>query len=294
MAMPALQALASMTDSGKIDMCLNEDWDDYRKKSIKEILRSWEIVEQIIIYPSVDIDFNKYDLFFFSPFGEKDELAGIFMNRLKERNIKSPNWMGTGVHESDYYMQIARVQGYTGSAPKVKFPVADEPKLELKRPIIGVCNGYYKGKEYWAKKSWPYFAEFCEVAGLYFGGSVVAVGLEGEIPRNDFVTVDYCGKLSMTETAKVLSQLDLFVVNDTGLLFVADMIGTPTIALFGPTLVTKVRPKGRNTVVLQSNVDCVECMYTQRFETCPEAKCMASIKVGDVMSKAREMLRDFI
>jgi len=296
LAMPSLMALASMTESGKIDVCLNNGWVDYRRKEIEEILVAWrDVVNRVIDYPEDEFDIDEYDLYFWSPFGEKDnELSNIFMEKLRDIKLYRPNWRDMRVHETDYYMQIVRAQGFRGKTPVVRFPLADSPVLDLKRPIIGICNGYYRLTGYWSKKGWPYYEKLCEVMKLYFDGSVVAVGAEGEINENDYLSENYCGRLTILETAKVLSQLDLLVTNDTGLMHIANVLGVPMVALFGPTLVSKNKPRGEKSIVLMGNSECVGCYYTEKFETCEDNVCMKSISVGDVMAKAREILRDFI
>jgi len=296
LAMPSLMALASMTESKKIDVCLDNGWTDYRRKAIEEILIAWrDVVNKVVDYPGDGFDIDEYDLYFWSPFGEKNnELSDKFSKKLISRNLYLPNWRDTGVHEADYYMQIVRAQGFSGKAPVVRFPLADNPVLDLKRPMIGICNGYYRLNGYWSKKGWPYYEKLCEVMRLYFDGSLVAVGSEGEIIGNDYLSENYCGRLTILETAKVIAQLDLFVTNDTGLMHIADILGVPMIALFGPTIVSKNRPRGKKSIVLRGNSGCVECLLTEKFKTCVDNVCMKSISVGDVMAKAREVLRDFI
>jgi heptosyltransferase-2 len=65
---------------------------------------------------------------------------------------------------------------------------------------------------------------------------------------------------SLTEVATLLSECSLLVTNDSGLLHVAEAVGTPVLAFFGPT----VREFGYYPVldrsrVLERPLDCRPC-----------------------------------
>ena len=62
--------------------------------------------------------------------------------------------------------------------------------------------------------------------------------------------MNYTNRLSILDTATAVSQCDLFISNDSGLMHVAASVGTPIIALFGDTNVTKNSPLITDSVVL--------------------------------------------
>ena len=198
------------------------------------------------------------------------------------------------IHEADHYMDVAYSLGYSGPPPKVEFPVADDPDVSsLPRPRIGLCNGWFRTeKNYWEKKGWPHFAALSHVLKSYFGGSIVGIGGKEEFPSEAILDADYAGKTNILETARVLKQLDLFITTDTGPMHLANLLGVKLIALFGPTLVSKNGPRGRNsTVIRASKLKCVPCQDTAAFYNCKRAACMDSIAVGDVVAMAREKLK---
>jgi ADP-heptose:LPS heptosyltransferase len=64
--------------------------------------------------------------------------------------------------------------------------------------------------------------------------------------------------LSMRLLAGVLSELDLFIGHDSGVTHLAALLGTPTVALFGPTDPARWAPKGAAVTVLRAKpCDCV-------------------------------------
>lgn len=288
MMMPALQAMASMTEENKIDVVLG-DWSDNRKPAVIEILEKWDKVERVILYPKDALDPRKYDLWFYSAHGSNCEVVTAFKDHISYKPIAKPAWRSSLIHEVDHYMEIAYSMGYQGPIPKVNFPLADGPILNgVKRPVVGLCNGWFR-TSYWAKKEWPGFRCFSDVFRRYYGGSIVGIGGSGELDGIP-LDIDFCGKLSITESAKVMSQLDVLVTTDTGNMHISDMLGIPLIALFGSTLTSKNAPRGFNSTVLMSGVDCAPCQDTKIFMSCKDNLCMKSIIVGDVMATIKEKL----
>ena len=101
---------------------------------------------------------------------------------------------------------------------------------------------------------------------------------------------DFCGKLTITESARVMKQLDLLVTTDTGNMHIANMLGVPLISLFGSTLISKNAPRGAKSTNLMSGADCAPCQDTKIFMECKDNFCMKSITVGDVMATVKEKL----
>jgi ADP-heptose:LPS heptosyltransferase len=291
MMMPALQALSERT-ANKIDVVLNSEWSDSRRPAVEEILRAWDVVDRVIEHPRENFDPRAYDLWFYSPHGASSVASTVFTSQRKTRPVPRPNWRESFEHEVDHYMEIARSLGYEGPAPQVQFPRAPSPILngEFRRPLIGLCNGYFR-TSYWAKKGWPYFAGLSNVLKRLFGAGVVAVGAAGEVPSSARLDGDFGGVLSITQTARLLSQLDLLVTTDTGNMHIADSMGVPLVALFGSTLTSKNAPRAKTSTVLSAGASCAPCQDTGRFYRCAKAACMESITVGDVVAAIKEKMR---
>ena len=116
-------------------------------------------------------------------------------------------------------------------------------------------------------------------------------------------TVNVAGKLSLAESAFLISRAKYYVGPDTALTHMAAALGTPTIALFGPSNPVKWGPwpkgyaedrnpyrmKGtqrvNNVVVVQGFGDCVPCMQ----EGCDQhisslSDCMQNLPVANVVT----------
>ena len=289
MMMPALQSLSKLAGS-KVDICLDDKWRDSRRDAIEEIIQKWDITGKIVNYPNDSINGN-YTHWFYPRHNGHSDVTTLFSDKQTHPPIAKPNWAKTLIHEEDYYMNHIYLMGFKGVKSKVIFPLADNPILDLKRPIIGICNGAFKvDAKYWEKKRWPYFGHLADVLKLYFGGSVIGVGSKGEL---DEILCDenFAGRLSITESAKVISQCDLFITTDTGCMHIADMLDIPIIALFGATFVSKNAPRNKKSIVIKNRIECSPCQDNGRFWRCTVNECMEKITVSDVMNEVRRIMR---
>ena len=107
-------------------------------------------------------------------------------------------------------------------------------------PFVAVAPG-----SIWGSKRWPYYGE---LASRLTGVTVVVVGgpedagLGEEIVRavaggtGQSKAVNVCGKLTLRQSAALIGRARVLVTNDSAPLHVATAMGTPIVALFGPTL----------------------------------------------------------
>ena len=67
------------------------------------------------------------------------------------------------------------------------------------------------------------------------------------------------GQTTLQDLAALLRRCAALVTNDSATLHLAGLVGTPTVAIFGPTDPRKYGPRGPRDVVLQRQLDCVPC-----------------------------------
>ncbi|MES1262499.1 MAG: glycosyltransferase family 9 protein, partial [Acidobacteriota bacterium] len=78
--------------------------------------------------------------------------------------------------------------------------------------------------------------------------------------------------------------------NDTGLAWVAAAVGTPTLALFGPTPHHSLGPLPAHVTVLRGGLPCEPCWFNSRFARCGRGfDCLRDLKVERVLSALRLM-----
>ena len=93
---------------------------------------------------------------------------------------------------------------------------------------------------------------------------------------------------TLPELALLLKQAKLMVSNDTGPMHLAGALGTPVVAIFGPTNLLLTGPYGSKNKVVKHDVPCGPCLK----RTCPGygLVCMAEINVDEVFAAASKFL----
>jgi len=199
-------------------------------------------------------------------------------------------------HEIELNMKYASLLGYKGEIPSQW--VAGLKWRGLKGKTVGIHAGCYGGV--WEKKQWPHFEELITQLKLN-GFTIYLFGSKKEglnILPDAVCLYDYTD-LPLDQTCDFISICDYFIANDSGLMHIADAIGVPTIAIFGPTLPVKNRPVGEYSLTLQATEgaydSCVPCLYTPLFQECKYQKCLENITaefVFEQFEKHRSELND--
>ena len=82
--------------------------------------------------------------------------------------------------------------------------------------------------------------------------------------------IDASGDLDLLELAAVLERLDLFVTGDTGPMHLAAAVGTPIVAVFGPSDPARYAPRGRCDRIVRVDLPCSPCNRIRL----PPARCI--------------------
>lgn len=198
------------------------------------------------------------------------------------------------LHQVDEYLAVARRAGGLPeeAVPRLAPPPAGGPErssargllagagAQGRRPLVGV----HLGAAFGPAKVWPadLVADFCRLVHRG-GGSAVLLGtaadreaaaaVVGHQPVASLVGRDSPGLLPA-----LLSELDALVAGDTGVAHLAAALGTPVVALFGPTDWRLTAPRGPAEVV-RHPVPCSPCLLRQ----CPiEHPCLRGIEPAEV------------
>ncbi len=106
--------------------------------------------------------------------------------------------------------------------------------------------------------------------------------------------LNFVGKTSLIETAAIISQVDLFVTSDTGLMHIAYGVGTPTVSLFGAGIQRKWAPIGKNHIAINNDQFCSPCTKFGYTPRCPySVKCLKNITVDEVKEAVLKLLSRF-
>jgi len=147
----------------------------------------------------------------------------------------------------------------------------------------------------WATKLWTVTA-WARCADLFVretGARVVFSGSPADVPLIRSITdrmrgeaLVTAGRLSLPGVAALIETADVYVGADSGPMHIAAFVGTPVVALFGPTDPMKVGPYGAgHRVIRQERLDCLGC----RKRTCSHLRCMEEITPEMVVAATVEL-----
>ncbi len=192
-------------------------------------------------------------------------------------------------HEVERLLTLA---GSTGSAPDVSLALtaSDYAMADGWLAAHGVNTRFIAlaPGSIWGTKRWPYYAELatgldrpCVVVGGADDRSLAEAILAAAPGR----TVSAVGELGLRASAALIQRAAVLVTNDSAPLHLATAVGTPIVALFGPTVPDfGFGPRGRGDVTLgRDGLACRPCSKHGPV-TCPlgHHRCMRELAVETV------------
>ncbi len=193
------------------------------------------------------------------------------------------------LHHANKYLAIVYALGapqWNGELPPVNIKT---PPDEMSETVRSLCRHAKMlvlgcGAAYGAAKRWE-SSSFRQVAETHInnGGIVCAVGGKSErticsevlsgLPENK--AFNLAGMTNMEELMQLLRAAVFVVANDSGVMHLASLLGTPGAAIFGSTDYTATCPIGANWHLLCTERSCAPCFK----RVCPigSRACMKDI-----------------
>ncbi len=149
----------------------------------------------------------------------------------------------------------------------------------------------------WGTKRWPYYPELAhalaDVAQVVVVGSATDTPLAAAITDAAPSTLDATGRLSLLASAALIGRCRVLVTNDSAPMHLASAMGTPTVAVFGPTVPDfgfgPLAP--RSVVVGRDPLPCRPC-DRHGPQRCPlgHHRCMRDLPPDLVAERVRALL----
>ncbi len=179
-----------------------------------------------------------------------------------------------------------------------------QPDITIRKEQSKLTLGINSGATYGSAKRW-YPEEFAKVAielslkynydiKLFGGPSEIEISgdIEKELKLAGVTNyVNLAGKTSVEELIFEISQLDLFITNDSGPMHLAAAFSIPTVSIFGPTRdIETSQWKNDTNMLIRKEMSCSPCMK----RVCPlkseteHHKCMKDIKASDVIGRLKD------
>jgi ADP-heptose:LPS heptosyltransferase len=192
----------------------------------------------------------------------------LIVRKEKSQNIIEHNLLRLGLNNYEY-----KAAYYLSEEEK---DWAKQESTQFDKPILAICT---KSKE--TVKNWPEANWLELIQNLKDKFSIIQLGDDKEPFFQG--THRYAGKLSMRESAAILSKANYFIGPDSLLMHIANGLDIPSTIIFGGS-----RPVGcfgySKNVNLRSNPQCSPCWIHEGYESCGlNLKCMTAISVEEVV-----------
>lgn len=159
-------------------------------------------------------------------------------------------------HAMDRLTDTLRHLGVAVDPPVYPMQFPPAPALPGNHPRLGIAP-----RSRWPAKDWPpeSFAaviralrERCDLDVVIFGGGGDSLTAETIIREAGGERIwNLCGTGSLTQLGAQLREVDVLLCNDSGPMHFAAAVGTPVVALFGPTDPLLTGPVGEEHAVLR-------------------------------------------
>jgi ADP-heptose:LPS heptosyltransferase len=167
------------------------------------------------------------------------------------------------------------------------------------RPLVGVHASGGRPVKQWDPE---HFADVAQTLAAQCDATIVLTGAAGDRPLVDRIKtglppdriVDASGEIDLPALAAVLQRLDVFITGDTGPMHIAAAVGTPIVAIFGPSEPARYAPRGPLDRIVRIDLPCSPC---NRIRLPPRRcvghtpDCLSLLPVDAVKDAATSLLR---
>ncbi|MBO0783086.1 MAG: lipopolysaccharide heptosyltransferase II [Ktedonobacteraceae bacterium] len=212
-------------------------------------------------------------------------------------------------HQAEIYLDLARKLSLQVDHPHMHFlPTGAERQTALRSPGLQIAvftgGGSNPGMDLTAKR-WPIERYRILVQRLVqdLGARVLLIGGPGDYELNETLlngldvpegtAINLAGGKSFGETAAQIEACSLFIGNDSSPMHLAAAVGTPVIAIFGPTSPQEYGPYPPDDpkhIALWRHPTGKPCFFLGKMQACTHCTCMQSIAVDEVWSAVQRLI----
>lgn len=325
---PALRALRSQLRNAHITVLMVENGAD-------QVIAGSGLVDEILFVPrgrlarlrfAFRVRRRAYDAVIVSFQGDDFKLITLLSGApCRVGHVTSPGWSGRAdflynipvqmdenEHEVDRKLRLVRALGLDAPNSLPVFHVRDvdrEAAAAFLRDravvdddrLIAVPIDVSRAQEW---KQWhpERLALVCNELHRRHGAKAVLMGAPNRVKEVDgfrslldFEPIVALGQVTLKETAAILERCALTICADSGLMHVSAAVGTPVLAIYGPTDYRRTSPLryGPQHRIVRKPVECSPCFRMEGDATvlgCPHHKCLGLITADDVVRAAEELM----
>ncbi len=218
-------------------------------------------------------------------FNEKEYLAGVYSKYITKR--KTPHLIDT------YLDVVGQIIPIKERQQLKSFPVdINKDGFILIHPFAG-----------WKAKVWN-LNKFIDLAKkLSLDYKCVLTFSEATIPQEELKSIEK-SNITFTETKTledligIIKESSFFIGNDSGPVYIANLLGKPTFSIYGPTNPKFSLPFGDKHRFIQKQIKCSPAVDKQYCFTdagrngCPEFICMNSLSLDEVYLRVINFIQE--
>ncbi len=212
------------------------------------------------------------------------ELSGLFLNEkipedmnkhAVDRYLDFPRYLGAEIHDAEFILPLTDDTNACAKQLLEQHHLSEKNYIAV-NPIA-----------YWETKLWDN-AKFANLADQIKEGlklDVIFTGNNGRdaadiLSRMKGKGINLGGKTSLPVLAEIYKSARAVITTDSGPMHLAAAVGTPVVALFGPTDPARTGPYGKGHTVIRANLACSPCL----LKKCPTRECMTAITPEQVLA----------
>lgn len=195
------------------------------------------------------------------------------------------------------YLHLAHYVGARRTSPRFRVPLEEPhgtwlaPLWEHQpKPLVVLHPGARWPTKCWPEASFAALADHlireCQARVVFTGSSGDRRQVARITAQMQTAALDLSGSTTLPELARLFQKAALAVTPDTGPMHLAAAVGTPVVALFGPTAPWRTGPFGAGHQIVRLDLPCSPCFQRR----CPEPACMTGIGIEAVLIATQRIL----
>jgi heptosyltransferase II len=207
----------------------------------------------------------------------------------------------SSLRQDKHTHQVTRYQKLASEAIGEEIAAGKTKLISLAQKTNKKILGINPGAAFGSAKRWD-ARKFTEVAALLspLFDEVKILGSASEKSLADEISAyleqksvknyeNLAGNTSLQELIDMVSQMSMFITNDSGTMHIAGAFGVPTVAIFGPTDDTETHQwQNEKSIIIKKELECRPC----KKRVCPLGTnaCMEAISSQEVADAAKLLL----
>ena len=211
----------------------------------------------------------------------------------------------TGIHEVHRYLRVLQLLNIDTAPSFLEFwhTDADRDFIEHLLRSEGVLHGdriiALNLGTTWTTKQWNILNFADVIQRIIYLTPEIKIVLTGASTEQELAkalptslsAINLVGKTDILQLGALLERCDVCLTCDSGPMHIAAAVGTPTVALFGPTSPVRHQPYGTGHTVVEKPVSCRPCYKQTCHRQDAPHLCMKEIGTTEVVSALKSRLR---